>query len=127
MEAHVALGVNDVAALERGEEYSFAGPGSRARLLRRLLRNPLTVIGLVIIVVLVVMTLAAPLLTPSDPQVVDVPQRFLPPSAQHPFGTDELGRDLFSRVLYGGRLSLPAPFEVVALALLVGSTIGAVA
>jgi len=123
----VTLSVNDIAVIDHGDDVTIASQDGRGQLVKRMLRNPLTVIGLVIIVVLVGMVLAAPLLAPSDPQVINVASRFLPPSAQHPFGTDELGRDLFSRVLYGGGLSLPAPFEVVALALLVGSTIGAVA
>jgi peptide/nickel transport system permease protein len=111
-------------------EHADAGmlrPTGGVALARRLLRNPLTVMGLVLIVILVACAAAAPLLTQYDPQSVAVSSRFLAPSAQHLFGTDELGRDLFSRILYGGRLSLPAPFEVVAIALLVGSAIGAVA
>jgi peptide/nickel transport system permease protein len=127
MEAPVTLSANEVAAIEQGEDATRAWPHGRAQVVRSLLRNPLAVTGLVIIVILIGLTLAAPLLTSIDPGAINVASRFLPPSAQHPFGTDELGRDLFSRVLYGGRLSLPAPFEVVALALLVGSTIGAVA
>jgi peptide/nickel transport system permease protein len=121
-EASVTAGTLDVAA-----ETALLVPRRRRQIIRRLLRNPLTLSGLIIIFVLVVATILAPLLTSYPPGAIDVVSRFMPPSRQHPFGTDELGRDLFSRVLYGGRLSLPAPFEVVALAMVVGSLIGAVA
>lgn len=123
----MTVSASDVTALERQEDTTVVAVRSRWVLLRRMLRNPLTAVGLFLILVLLILTLAAPLLTSINPGAVNVPARFLPPSPEHPFGTDELGRDLFSRVLYGGRLSLPAPFEVVVMALIVGSLIGAVA
>lgn len=121
----VALATSDRPVTGVDDETVVAS--GRWRLARQLARNPLAVTGLAIILVLVLLTLAAPLLVRSNPDTVHVGSRFLAPSVAHPFGTDELGRDLFGRVLYGGRLSLPAPFEVVALALLVGSAIGATA
>ena len=73
---------------------------------RALASNPLTVIGLLIVVALVVFAALAPLLAPQSPIAVDLTQRFIPPGAQHLFGTDEFGRDILSRVLYGARVTL---------------------
>ena len=71
--------------------------------------------------------LAAALLAPSDPSKIDLGSRLLSPSAQHWLGTDQLGRDVFSRMLYGARVSLSVGIVAVGLANLVGSLIGAVA
>ncbi len=123
----MTISIDELSLRERADDAGMRQRAGGAALAGRLLRNPLTAAGLAVIVVLVACSIAAPLLTSYDPQVVDVSSRFLAPSSQHLFGTDELGRDLFSRILYGGRLSLPAPFEVVAIALLFGSTVGAAA
>jgi peptide/nickel transport system permease protein len=71
--------------------------------------------------------LAAPLLTRHDPIETNTKERLQGPSLEHPFGTDDLGRDLWSRVLYGGRLSLRAGFIAVGIALVGGSLIGLIA
>lgn len=76
--------------------------------LRRLLRNRTAMTGLVIVLVLVVAALFAPLLAPHDPNAVDANRRFEAPSASSPLGTDELGRDTLSRLLFGARLSIGA-------------------
>jgi peptide/nickel transport system permease protein len=89
-------------------------------------RQPLAVTGAVIAVIWIVVAIFAPLIAPSDP----LAQAFPPaqaPSAHHLFGTDELGRDVFSRVVYGSRVSLPIALVLVALAMTIGSTVGAVA
>jgi peptide/nickel transport system permease protein len=65
--------------------------------------------------------------TPYDPEATDMSSRFEPPSTQHPMGTDALGRDLLTRVLYGGRVSLAVGFSVVLITLLIGVPLGAVA
>ena len=65
--------------------------------------------------------------SPYDPEVSDISSRLQPPSAPHLFGTDSLGRDFFTRVLYGGRISVAVGFMVVAITLLIGIPIGAVA
>ena len=72
----------------------------------RLLGNPLAMIGLVIIVVLVLVAAFAPLLASQDPLAQDLNNALQPPSAAHWFGTDELGRDIYSRVVYGSRVTL---------------------
>jgi peptide/nickel transport system permease protein len=66
-------------------------------------------------------------LSPYDPYASDMSSRFEPPSRQHPMGTDALGRDLLTRVLYGGRVSLAVGFSVVIITLLIGVPIGAIA
>ncbi len=77
--------------------------------------------------VFVVTAIFAPALAPADPTAVHLTQRLLAPGAGNPFGTDELGRDILSRVLFGARISLGVAVTVVALSLLLGIVTGAVA
>jgi peptide/nickel transport system permease protein len=104
-----------------------AGVGRWRSLARRLTGNANTVVGLVILLAIVFAAIAAPLLTPFDPLATAPRDRLQSPSLTHPFGTDELGRDLWSRVLYGGRLSLRAGFISVGIAVLGGIIVGLVA
>jgi peptide/nickel transport system permease protein len=90
-------------------------------------RNHLALVGLIIVLFILFITLAAPWLAPYDPLKQAIPDRLQPPSATYLFGTDQLGRDILSRVMYGGRISLPAALAVVILAGLVGTVVGAVA
>lgn len=96
-------------------------------LLRQLFSNTNTVIGGVMLLVIVLMVLAAPILAPTGPLETVTRDRLQGPSLQHPFGTDDLGRDLWSRVLYGGRLSLRAGFIAVGIAVIGGTLVGLVA
>jgi peptide/nickel transport system permease protein len=89
-------------------------------------RQPLAFVGAALIVVWVVVAVLAPLLAPQGP-LDQLAPKLLPPSGQHLFGTDELGRDVLSRVVYGARLSLPLAFGLVALATVLGSVVGIVA
>ncbi len=75
----------------------------------------------------VIVTIAAPILAPHDPLEQNIVDRLQSPNASYWFGTDQLGRDVLSRVIYGGRLSLPAALLVVVIALGLGTVIGAVA
>lgn len=68
--------------------------------------NKMAVVGAVIILIMVTLSICAPLLTDYDPALIDIKQRELPPSAEHLLGTDKLGRDIFTRILYGGRMSI---------------------
>ena len=86
--------------------------------------SPLTVIGGVIIVLMLLMMVLSPWLTPYDPNAIDLSARLLPPTAAHWFGTDEVGRDLFSRVLVGSQQSIVAGLVVVGIAGGVGSLLG---
>ena len=99
---------------------------TRRRRGRDVLREPLAVLGGLIAVAWFVIALAAPLIAPHDPLAQDF-ELFQSPSREHLFGTDELGRDIFSRVIYGARLSLPLAVLLVVLATLLGSVLGAIA
>ncbi len=89
-----------------------------------LVRNPLGLAGLVLILVLIFMAGFAPLLAPFDPSAQDLVHRLLPPSAAHPFGTDELGRDIASRILFGARITLRIVVTVGVIAAPLGLLIG---
>lgn len=94
---------------------------------RRLKKNKLAMLGLVIILIIIFGTIFAGVLTPYDYAKQDLANKFLYPSLKHPFGTDNYGRDILTRVLYGGRISLLVSVSAVAMALLVGGFIGALA
>ncbi|MBN1287540.1 MAG: ABC transporter permease [Anaerolineae bacterium] len=89
-------------------------------------KYPIFWIGVIILAVWVLVVLFAPQIAPYDPLEQSLSDRLEPPSALHPFGTDELGRDIFSRVVYGAQISLPTSFIVVIVSVLVGSALGAV-
>jgi peptide/nickel transport system permease protein len=88
--------------------------------LRRLLRRPAAVVALVVVAVLVVTALFAPLFAPYSPTALDYEHFFAPPSRDHLFGTDELGRDLLTRILYGGRTSIVVGFAATTIAMVLG-------
>jgi peptide/nickel transport system permease protein len=93
--------------------------------LRRLLRTyPRVAVATALLLLLVLVTVLAPWIALHDPIATDPSNALLGPSAAHPLGTDELGRDLFARVIWGSRVSLPVAFVAVAVGLLVGGTIG---
>ena len=89
--------------------------------------NRLAMAGLIAIVLLFALALAAPLLAPYKPSVQDLANRFAEPSAEHWFGTDEVGRDLLSRLLYGGRITLGIVVAITILVAPAGLVIGTVA
>ncbi len=93
----------------------------------RFTSNLLAVTGLVMVLLLACLAVAAPLLSPYDPQAIDTYHILEPPSASHPLGTDSLGRDCLSRLLYGAKISLLVGFVAVGIATLVGTLLGAVA
>ena len=111
----------DVVTVDSGTE--TAAPGRR-RALRRLLRNPLAVTGLVIVTLAVLAAVLANLVAPYPPDRTDFAAVLQPPSGAHWFGTDELGRDQLSRVLYGLRVSLLVAVLSIALSLAVGVPLG---
>ncbi len=92
-----------------------------------LFANKLAVFGLVVLGLLVLVALLGPLIAPKSPTAVDIPARFEGPSLSHPFGTDDLGRDVLSRVLIGARVSLQVGAIAVSIALVAGVGIGLVA
>jgi peptide/nickel transport system permease protein len=94
---------------------------------RHFLGDPIGTIGLVLVVLTVGMGLFAPWLTPYDPFKIVVPDRLLPPSFLHPFGTDNLGRDVFSRVIEGSRIALYFAAVATGLSLVAGLVLGLLA
>lgn len=94
------------------------------RIGRFLWNNPLMLIGLVIILSWIAVAILAPVIAPYSTTGQVFKDRNKPPSELHLFGTDELGRDIFSRVLYGAQLSLPVGFILILLASLIGTTVG---
>ncbi|MDQ0512884.1 ABC transporter permease [Ancylobacter amanitiformis] len=101
--------------------------GRHARVALALTRNPLAVIGLIIVALLLVSALAAPLIATYDPVAQDLARRLLPPSAAHWMGTDELGRDIWSRTVFGSRITLTIVLLVAIIAAPLGLVVGAVA
>lgn len=90
-------------------------------------RHRPAMVGLTILCVFTLATILAPYITPYDPQKTQLTQMLEPPSRAHIMGTDELGRDLFTRILYGGRVSLSIGVMAMSLAVLVGATVGGLA
>lgn len=88
--------------------------------------NMALVLGFLITFAMVVIALTAPFFSPYDPIIQDIPHRMEKPNGLHPFGTDNLGRDVFTRVLYGTRLSLLAGFTIVFISSIVGTVLGVV-
>lgn len=99
------------------------------RVLQRFFRpskNPLAFLGALLLVSVGFGALLAPLLAPYSPYAVQTTARLQPPSSVHLFGTDDLGRDLFSRVLFGARISLYASLVVIGISLTVGTVLGTI-
>lgn len=94
---------------------------------RRIKRSKLAVAGLVIIVTLILTALFADIIAPYAYDQQNLKETFLSPSLKHPFGTDEFGRDIFSRVVYGSRISLQVGFIAVGISLVAGGILGALA
>jgi len=106
----------DVQRLSRGARYR-----------RMAARNPLLVIGGAVILLIILVTAFAPWIAPHDPTALNLSNRLQAPNAENWFGTDVLGRDIFSQVLYGGQLSLLVGSMAVFIAMLIGIPIGLVA
>ncbi|MBB3929325.1 peptide/nickel transport system permease protein [Kaistia hirudinis] len=102
-----------------------------ARPRRRLMRRsawtqPLGLVGAALLVIIVLLAIFAPWLTAHGP-IDQVGRRFMAPSAEHWFGTDQIGRDVFARVIYGARVSLPYALQLVIMASVIGTLLGAIA
>lgn len=106
--------------IQRGHE------SMTAAVWRRFRKHPGALVGAILLTLVILSTLLVPL-SPYDPETSDLKSRLEPPSRQHPFGTDALGRDMLTRVLYGGRISLFVGLMVVVITLLIGVPIGAIA
>jgi len=93
---------------------------------RRFRRQTPGIVGLVILLILALVSIAAPLLTPYDPEKMNLAHALISPELLHPLGTDFLGRDVLARILYGGRLSLTIGLVAVGIGLAVGLPLGAI-
>ncbi len=94
---------------------------------RHFRRNELALAGGLVVIVLAFAAGLAPVLAPYDPGAIDMKQVLTAPSSAHPFGTDQLGRDVLSRMLYGSRISIAVGFISVGIAVVIGTMIGTVA
>ncbi|MGW4031810.1 dipeptide/oligopeptide/nickel ABC transporter permease/ATP-binding protein [Streptomyces sp. NPDC004838] len=114
-----------VSAAQGGPDDALSGGSPmRGRTLRRMLRQPVTLFCLAILVLQVAVAFAAPWIAPYDPAAPDVQSKLQGPSADHWLGTDDLGRDTLSRLIYGTRTALLASSESVAIGLVLGVSIG---
>jgi ABC-type dipeptide/oligopeptide/nickel transport system permease subunit len=104
-----------------------ADGGFRAAFARLIPKTVTQWIGLVLVVGWIVVAIIAPLISPANPIALHPQDALQGPSGQHPFGTDQIGRDIMSRVFYGARATLPTGFAIVALAMAIGISIGAIA
>lgn len=89
--------------------------------------NRLTIVGFIVVAILVIVALLAPWIATHDVGTTNLSLRYLPPSVQHFFGTDSTGRDIFSRVVFGARISLKVGIVVVSVSAIVGTLLGALA
>lgn len=89
-------------------------------------RNKLTLVGFVLVGVIVFIGLLAPILAPYDPNLMNIPARLQGPGAEHLFGTDEMGRDILSRVMYGARISIAVGVTIVVVSAAIGIVLGSV-
>ena len=104
---------------------NLSAPRNRTR--EALLHNPTVIIGSIVVVLWVSIALLAPIIAPTNPLAQNVTNRLATPGAAHVMGTDELGRDVFTRVLYGGRITIPAALAVIVIDAIIGTLLGVLA
>lgn len=97
------------------------------RALKRVLREPLGALGLTLVVFVLVSAIGADWFSPYEPNKIDIKSKLQPPSVEHVLGTDQLGRDIFSRVLVGGQIALKVSLISIGVALIIGLTLGLIA
>lgn len=120
VDARTTVRVDNDEKLVRGEsEFQIV--------IRNLVNNKGAVIGFGLMALLVLSAVFAPILAPYDPLEISIPDRLQPPSPEHLLGTDQVGRDILSRILYGGRLSLVLGFVSVGIGGVIGTVIGLMA
>ena len=90
----------------------------------KLLKRPQAVIGLCLIAIVIVIAISAPAFSPHDPELVNLSQKYAPPNAEYPLGTDQLGRCTFSRLLYGARYSIGISLPVLLILSVIGLIVG---
>lgn len=95
--------------------------------MQKFVRKPGAFVGFIVIAIFVILAIFAPLIAPFEPQKMIYTALQQPPSAEHMFGTDEMGRDILSRIIYGARISLQVGLVAVGIAMVVGTLVGIVA
>lgn len=119
--------LGDLPQIEYGISGSLTEAASiGAGIWKRFRRHPGAIAGSIILLILIALCIFAPL-SPYDPEVSNMDERYQPPSWSHPMGTDALGRDLLTRVLYGGRISLLVGLLVIGISISIGVPVGALA
>ena len=106
------------------DENALDAAGMGMKLVRRFMRNRMATVGVIILLLIVIIAVFAPWIAPYSPQSQNLRRRFETSSSDHWFGTDELGRDIFSRIVYGSRVSLMVGFAAAFGGLVVGVIIG---
>ncbi|MDR2898687.1 MAG: ABC transporter permease [Clostridiales bacterium] len=96
---------------------------------QRLCKNKTAILGLIVFIIIIVMSVSAPLFLDYDTQIIkmNIPEKLQAPSAAHPFGTDEMGRDILARVIWGSQISLRIGFATIIFALFMGGIFGSIA
>ena len=118
---------DDFPTIQQGQSAALAEAAAVGKgVWRRFRKHPGAIAGSIIFVILLLLVVLAPL-SPYDPEVSNMAVRNQPPSWQHPMGTDALGRDLLTRVLYGGRISLLVGLLVIGISISIGVPVGALA
>ena len=115
-----------IADLNTAIQQPVARQSQTAIVLRQLQRRPIAIIGAIVLALEIAIAIAAPVVSPYDPMYQDFSVPLKGPSQAHPFGTDDTGRDLLSRVIYGARISLRVGFIAVAIGAGVGVVLGIV-
>ena len=95
--------------------------------LHYLMKNKLAVSGGILVLLVFILSIFAPLVAPYNPSTIDIKNILVGPSLAHPLGTDDLGRDVLSRMLWGGRISLEVGFVAVGIATIIGIILGSLA
>jgi len=120
--------MTDITALNTTNNPEIDQSRSLLAIVSRNLRgSPIVIVGLIIVAIWIILALSAPIIAPRDPLAQNVSDRLQSPNSQYLMGTDELGRDIFTRVLYGGRLTIPAGLLVIVVDGIIGTIIGALA
>ncbi len=126
-EMHTVLAEPGPAAAVDSSVFAHKPVKLRTLIWRQFLHHRLAVYSTVVLAILVLSAVFAPILAPHDPSYIDPTAFDQPPSLQHPLGTDRVGRDVLSRLIYGGRISLSVGFVAVSIYMVIGMILGSVA
>jgi peptide/nickel transport system permease protein len=106
------------------EKHGLLKSSNKSRALRKILANKLAIVGLVLFIAITILCVFAPLFTPYLPNSIDLRNRLAPPTFGHPLGTDQIGRDIWTRILFGGRISIFVGLGSALGAALIGVSLG---